>query len=294
MVDIVIMSPIYIKEEFLGLLLRSMNAHKVFSLIPLSLFSSSTNNTLKTFDISVYDQENNENYDDFLKSICFYAGYLTKVTAGNKPLPVGNPTIVILCDKYYCKDSPFIYTQPYQEDYLNEYGWVETRADYSVNIFPFGNLCSDLSTAFHEMSDQLEILDQIRLYRTSVYFHGKPEFTETYDFNQKKWVVKVARHRQTGQTVSYIYLLIQKTARDNQEILTYINENGKRKIHKIVTDKALIDYDNYLSYKNFEAEQRRLSRISDENDDDSGYGGCGEGWSCDNCPNYGCPANQNN
>lgn len=292
MVDIVIMSPIYIKEEFLGLLLKSMNTHKVFSLIPLNSFSDSINNTLNTFDVSAYDQKNSEKYEDFLKSICFYTGYLTKATANNEPSHVvGNPTIVILCDKYYSKDSPFIYTQPYQEDYLNEYGWVETRADYDVNIFPFGNLCNDLSAALLEMFVQSGIIDQIRLYRTSVYFHSKPELTEVFDFNRKNWVVKVARHRQTGKVASYIHLLIQKTARDNQDILTYINEEGKRKIHHIVTDKAFPDYDNYMSYKNFEAEQRRLSSIDD---DDSGYGGCGEGWSCDNCPNYGCPANQNN
>lgn len=291
MVDIVIMSPIYIKDEFLGLLLKSMNTHKVFSFIPLNLFSDSIYNTLSTFDVSAYDLNNNEKYEDYLKSICFYTEYLTKSNANNKPLPVGNPTIVILCDKYYRKDSPFTYTQPCQEDYLNEYGWVETRADYEVNIFPFGNLCNDLSAAILEMSVQSGISDQIRLYRTSVYFHSKPEFTETFDFNREKWVVKVARHRQTGKVASYIHLLIQKTARDNQDILTYINEEGKRKIHHIVTDKAFPDYDNYMSYKNFEAEQRRLSRIDD---DDSGYGGCGEGWSCDNCPNYGCPANQNN
>lgn len=23
-------------------------------------------------------------------------------------------------------------------------------------------------------------------------------------------------------------------------------------------------------------------------------GGCGEGWTCDRCPNYGCPANERN
>lgn len=35
-----------------------------------------------------------------------------------------------------------------------------------------------------------------------------------------------------------------------------------------------------------------------EDYDDYGYGdyggGCGEGWSCDECPLFGCPANDNN
>ena len=65
MVDIVIMSPIYIKDEFLGLLLKSMNTHKVFSFIPLNLFSDSINNTLSTFDVSAYDLNNNEKYEDY-------------------------------------------------------------------------------------------------------------------------------------------------------------------------------------------------------------------------------------
>lgn len=26
----------------------------------------------------------------------------------------------------------------------------------------------------------------------------------------------------------------------------------------------------------------------------SKWGGCGEGWTCDRCPNLGCPANERN
>ena len=26
----------------------------------------------------------------------------------------------------------------------------------------------------------------------------------------------------------------------------------------------------------------------------SKWGGCGEGWTCDRCPNVGCPANERN
>jgi hypothetical protein len=26
----------------------------------------------------------------------------------------------------------------------------------------------------------------------------------------------------------------------------------------------------------------------------SNLGGCGEGWTCDRCPNVGCPANERN
>lgn len=37
------------------------------------------------------------------------------------------------------------------------------------------------------------------------------------------------------------------------------------------------DYDDYDYYE--------------EDDKESG---CGEGWSCSNCPNYGCPANEYN
>ena len=48
-------------------------------------------------------------------------------------------------------------------------------------------------------------------------------------------------------------------------------------IHTIM---SYYDYDDYDDYG--------------YNDSDDNESGCGEGWSCSNCPNFGCPANEYN
>lgn len=40
-------------------------------------------------------------------------------------------------------------------------------------------------------------------------------------------------------------------------------------------------YSNYEDYDYYQEDDYRES-------------GCGEGYSCNNCPNYGCPANERN
>ena len=55
--------------------------------------------------------------------------------------------------------------------------------------------------------------------------------------------------------------------------------NNKTK-DKINTKSIMGYYEDYEDYDYYE--------------DDDREAGCGEGWSCSNCPNYGCPANEQN
>ena len=55
--------------------------------------------------------------------------------------------------------------------------------------------------------------------------------------------------------------------------------NNKTK-DKINTKSIMGYYEDYEDYDYYEDDDRET--------------GCGEGWSCSNCPNYGCPANELN
>lgn len=283
------MSPNYIRDEYFGLLLKAINTRKVFTSIKLSSLSEELNNTLSSFDVS---EISDDVYDESFKAFAYYIGYLLQMPKKG----VWKSTVVILSDQYYHTIEKYV--EYYEEEDIDAFGQLKTNNGFSVNIFPFGVVDNYLIQAVSDLLPIDTLSDNLRLMRTSVYFSTLPELTETYDFRERIWEVEVFVNQKTGKEMSAIHVAIQKTARDNEQILIYINEEGKRKIRSLVTDNVKSDFEEWCSYRKFEEEMgRRNFAYFDEGS--FGYGsdnerGCGNGWLCSCCPNYGCPANEHN
>lgn len=304
-VNVVFFSPRYLRYEFFGMLLRALNIKSIYSFLPVSSLPYSSADAIRRYENFEFDQncENFDKYISFINSIVetVWNNMLDKEVADtSKRGSLTVPTILVLADWEVSVCGVKHYNQ-----YLLDASIKFKRWENVHDTFPYRNQYGDLTDDFVSIlqkkagDDYLtHLYEHVFVRKLSVYFSNHAEFVRTFDFRDGRWHCYVFKNRKTGKMGSYIQLWRQKTAHDNEESLVYVNEEGKKKIRAVTLDVMSQDVSKWRQYQR-EEEERRLRMEycwgwgEDYNNDDREQG-CGNGWSCSNCPNAGCPANELN
>lgn len=302
--NVVFFSPRYIRYEYFRALLGSLDVRKIFSFLPLNSLPYSSAMAIRRYRYSEYDQtcDSKENYTAFIMSIATEVADIASGTTDNdfKLGSIRNATVLIIAD--WEENMP--YNQILEANAVRFKRWNKMS-----NIFPYSNKYGDATDAFvksllSHLSEcgKMNLLEEIAVKKISVFFHSSPDFVLSYNFTRNEWQCRVYIYRKTKKEVSYVHLWIQKMAKENQESMVFLNEDGKKKIRLVVLDVIFQDVKRWRQYEAEEEERlRRLERMEsgwydndDNNNDDDREQGCGNGWSCNHCPNVGCPANEYN
>lgn len=297
--DFVLMSPYYLKEEYFGMILKVMNIFKIYSFIPLTSLSIVMQDDVKRYSFYEHHYASGVYDSTFWDEIELDIRTFNKKTNKNV---FGNPTILILCDTEYENSNNIekhTYVEPYYWEDFNDEGELESFWDWRVNIYPFGDVKIGLSRCISRFktSDYRLHSAQMRIIEIAVFFSNMEELSSVWDYERGDRHY-IARSKLTGKTATYVFLLKQRLAKENEVCLIYTDSDGKRRIRRLVIDEAYSEFKKFAEYKEYEREQQRYSSWQTYQNDDSGSEdeerGCGNGWSCDSCPNYGCPANEQN
>lgn len=301
--NVIFFSPRYIKYEYFGILLGSLDVRKIFSFLPLKSLPYSSAMAIQRYRYSEYDQtcDSKENYTAFIMSIASEVADIASGTTDKdlKPGSIRNPTVLIIAD--WEENLP--YNQILEANALRFKRW-----DKMSNIFPYTNKYGDATDSFVNslqsyLSEcgKMNLLEDIAVKKISVFFHISPDFVLSYNFTRKEWLYRGYIYRKTKKKVSYVYLWELKMIMENQDSMVYDTEDGKKRIRLVVLDVMSQDVKRWRQYEAEEEERlRRLERMEsgwyddDSNNDDDREQGCGNGWSCGHCPNVGCPANEYN
>lgn len=302
--NVIFFSPRYIRYEYFGVLLGSLDVRKIFSFLPLNSLPYSSATAIRRYRHSEYDQtyDSKENYSAFIMSIASEVADIASSTTDKelKPESIRNATVLIIAD--WEENMP--YNQILEANAIRFKRWNKMS-----NIFPYTNKYGDATDAFvnslHSYlseCDKMNLLEEIAVKKISVFFHSETDFVLSYDFTRKEWRFRVYVNRKTKKRVSYVYLWKQKMAKENEDSMVYSTEDGKKKIRLVVLDVMSQDVKRWRQYEEEKEERlRRLERMEsgwydndDNNNDDDREQGCGNGWSCNHCPNVGCPANEYN
>ena len=213
---------------------------------------------------------------------------------------ISNPTVLVMAD-WESDGTPY-------NLYLRQTGERFKRWTSMYDVFPYishyGNITDQVIYAINEAasnSRQPDIVQRLRLKRLSVFFGVDPDLVETYNFNDRRWHCYTYVNKATGKRISYVKLWRSRASKDNPDSLLYIGTDGKKKMRPVTLDVAKNDILRWKEYirneERLEAEyfqQMYSDGYNSWDDNNDREQGCGEGWSCMNCPNVGCPANERN
>ena len=300
-INIIFFSPRYIKYECFGMLLSALDIKKIYSFLPINSLPYSSADYLE------YDQKSDsyQKHDDFVTAMVEEViSMASKSNVDDAPNTgrISNPTVLVMAD-WEPDGTPY-------NLYLKQIGERFKRWSSMSDVFPYishyGDITDQTVDAISKVASnfgQPNIAQRIRLKRISVFFGVDPDLVETYDFNDRSWHCYVYVSKATGKHISYVKLWRSRTSKDNPDSLLYIGNDGKKKMRPVTLDVAnndILRWKEYIRNKErerMEAEyfQQMYSGGYDTWDDDNDREqGCGEGWSCMNCPNIGCPANERN
>lgn len=300
--NVVFLSPRYLRYEYFGMLLQAIDIKKIFSFLPATSLPYSSAEAIRQYNYSEYNQayETLDSYIEFINSIvdAILGNTLDsdELNAQNKGALLA-PTILVLADWERSGNLPKHYNQ-----YLEQAKVKFKRWSVFYDTFPFKNKYGDLTdNLISILKDKAgdnyytHLIEHVVIRKLSVFFSGHPELVKTFDFRDNRWHCYTFKNRNTGKTNSYIQLWRKKTAHDNEDTLVYIDETGRKKMIPVTLEVMATDVSKWQQYRREEEERRwRAEYANDDDNDDDREQGCGNGWSCSNCPNVGCPANELN
>jgi len=289
------------------MLLSALDIKKIYSFLPINSLPYSSAEAVRNYDYLEYDQKSDsyQKHDDFVTAMVEEViSMASKSNVDDAPNTgrISNPTVLVMAD-WEPDGTPY-------NLYLKQIGERFKRWSSMSDVFPYishyGDITDQTVDAISKVASnfgQPNIAQRIRLKRISVFFGVDPDLVETYDFNDRSWHCYVYVSKATGKHISYVKLWRSRTSKDNPDSLLYIGNDGKKKMRPVTLDVAnndILRWKEYIRNKErerMEAEyfQQMYSGGYDTWDDDNDREqGCGEGWSCMNCPNIGCPANERN
>ena len=217
---------------------------------------------------------------------------------------ISNGCVLVLADW-----QPVYYGQ-----YEQYYSWISRqnltfgRWTSEHTCYPFnskqGNLPDLLVADLHnllEEYEETELWEHVTVLQTSVFFTSLESTSLTYNPDEHNWTEHVYHSRKNpDKTKTLVRYIMLSVAKSDQNRFVYTNEKGVRIMTRPIVDEA---YSNLKLWK--KAHEKYLRRVwenevrqewndCNDNNDSDVEKGCGNGWTCDNCPNFGCPANEMN
>ena len=326
--NVLLISPRYIKHEYFDFLLKAMNIHKVYSFmnkLPRTPFES----LWSKFEHSVSSNQENENYNNniegdwvlspaaqqwreishdeywnFINLIIDDIEQLLKAPEKIQKNPnriFERPTIIVIadwepCGRHFTSGRRAFFSYDLFIKGINHREWNR----YENTAFPFTNEFGDLSEHIvKRLSDKLcsdkdkNLLEQVSIIKTSVFFKHKDKLSLIYDYRDATWHVKFVLGKHKGKVYNFTQALHLRAAHIFPDIFVNQNHDGKKTLVDIYRENTDAELHLWARYNSLEEEfygdddYNTYSQVEDTD-------GCGYGWSCNNCPNYGCPSNELN
>ena len=306
-INIIFFSPRYIKYDCFGMLLSAIDIKKIYSFLPIDSLPYSSADAVRNYEYSEYDQKSDSNrkHDEFISSMAEEViSMASKSNVDDAPNTgkISNPTVLVMAD--WESDGT-----PYNLD-LRQTGARFKRWTSMYDVFPYishyGDITDQVVGAISNAasnSGQPNIVQRLRLKRLAVFFGVDPDLVETYNFSDRRWHCYTYVSKVTGKQISYVKLWRSRASKDNPDSLLYIGNDGKKKMRPVTLDVAKNDILRWKEYIRNEERERLEAEYFQQmysdgynswDDNNDREQGCGEGWSCMNCPNVGCPANERN
>lgn len=249
-----------------------------------------------------------DEYWDFVKKIIEDIKSLLET-----PVPIGSnsnrilerPTIAIIADwqplgRYLHSNERHFqsYDLLIKDNQKNHLRWSSIENTAFPYNNEFGDLSEHIAIGLNEAlssNGENDLINDVSLIKTAVFFEDYEQFSLTYNYSDASWGIKNLRNKLNGKIYSFTSALRLRAANLYPDVFVCHGPNGKKiliDIHKETTksDMNLWIRDNHLEREFYDEEEYMAELHPDDNDNH----GCGYGWSCTNCPNYGCPSNEMN
>lgn len=247
-----------------------------------------------------------DEYWNFIKLIIDDIEHLLKVPKQNNDdlnQLFERPTIVIVADwepggRYIHSDRRCFYSY---DLFIKDS--IKYHCDWNYHeksAFPYENEFGDLSEHIVQSlndrlctSEDIDTLSQVTIIKTSVFFKHKDKLSLSYNFHDASWHSKLLLGKHKGKVYTFTQALHFRAAKLYPDIFVCQNEDGRKTLTNIYKESPglylrLWARYNSLEHEFFNDEEYESENYTNDND------GCGYGWSCTNCPNYGCPSNEMN
>lgn len=309
--NVVFLSPRAIKADYIAPILNTLNVARVISFLSMDNMPQSLTEEIVKRPFSVYDDSlSSFSMDEAIDSVSTQIidnvldGEL-RVCTHPRHGHFANECILVLAD--WQRSS--IWTPDYSiKQYYNclskrgkEYLWWTDIYNCYPYHSSYGDLTSLVVGRIHSLlaqREQDELWNHISIVKVSVFFTSrKGGFTLAYDSKERRWREPVFyQSNHPEKPISYIHMLSMLNARKDETRFVFTNAEGHRMLYRLITDDAFFNLKFWVNQKQEQLRIDRERELFGDCDDDSNMEerGCGNGWTCDNCPNAGCPANELN
>lgn len=259
-INVLFLSPRYIKYEYFGALISSLDVRHVFSFLPMGSMHYSISGPLMRYPCRELAARS---VTEYYESVGIIAGTLAEMACRvtDAVLPpnkgnINNPYVIVVADWELWS---YAY-RPYDE-ILSATGTYFQRWSHpsSDDVFPFtnafGDLAQDIVSAYESANKAADRHERVNFCKVSVFFSPADGLSLSYDASRGGWYpayyVGRASHRRFGT----VMMLIQNAARKHESLMTGVMSNGRRGVKKVTLKVADIDAGRWREYQSWKERQ---------------------------------------